>query len=87
MWIKAEFSGFGPHGWRDIVETLDRRDNGCSPIKIDAWQALARKALVVNHKHKIVFVNYKKMGHPHTNHGASVPVEKAPAHVEPESIA
>jgi hypothetical protein len=63
-WIQSRFSGFGQHGWRDIVATLDIRDNGCPPIKCDAWQAHHRGALVVDVKRKVVQVSYPRMKDP-----------------------
>jgi len=60
-WILSEFSGFGPNGWRDIVATLDIRDNGCPTIKCDAWQAKKRGVLIVDYTRKVVHVNYLAM--------------------------
>jgi hypothetical protein len=69
-WIQSRFSGFGAHGWRDIVATLDIRDNGCAPIKCDAWQAHRRGALVVDFTRKVVFVSYPRMKDPAPLQGA-----------------
>jgi hypothetical protein len=63
-WIQSRFSGFGQNGWRDIVATLDIRDNGCPPIKCDAWQAHRRGALVVDFGRKVVYVSYPRMKEP-----------------------
>ncbi len=63
-WILSEFSGFGSNGWRDIVATLDIRDNGCPAIKCDAWQAKKRGALIVDHTKKVVRISYPAMKEP-----------------------
>ncbi len=63
-WILSEFSGFGLNGWRDIVATLDVRDNGCPPIKCDAWQAKKRGALIVDYTKKVLRVSYPDMKEP-----------------------